>query len=247
MTMQTPSPSGHILQAFDNELDQLQHLALKMTALLQQQLELMIEAFAEEDGEAALQLIAQSSHVTLLASAIDQEVLEVLARHHPVANDLRAIIAIAKISAELEKLNIELCEIARLLVGLFTHKANAAGVELPEDIIRIAELAETMLENLLMAFWNQQSNPAYALLQTSRNCEQSLQTIIKQQLAFAVANAHLVGRTLEIIEILKAFDHCCEYCRHIAESIIFMVDGRDVRHLKLAEQAVVFGETTNGA
>ena len=231
----SPASSGHILQTFDAELLSLHDLALKMTNLTLYQLESAINALYDEDCERALLIIAESTRVKKLAREIDNEVLSLLARHHPVANDLRTIISISKISGELEKINGETSEIAHLILAIFEPRLGGVSLELADKIIDIGRSLELMLKKLVLAFWNRQTKPAFALLETSRQCETDLQLCIKDQLAFAVSNSRLVGRTLDIIEILKAFENCAEYCCHIAENIIFMVDGQDVRSLSPSE------------
>lgn len=233
MTSANPITTAHILQTFDGELEQLHELVLKMTNLILYQLELALTALSDEDCETALKIIAQDKHVNHLAIEIDKEVLEVLARHNPVANDLRTVISISKISNELEKINDEITEIARLILALFEPRLGAINSGLPVDLINIGNLIEIMLKKLILAFWNRQSTQAYALLELGRGCEQDLQISTKQQLALAVSDARKVGRSLDIMEILKALEHCGESCRNIAEYIIFMIDGEDIRHLKL--------------
>ena len=222
---------GHILHAFDAELDTLHDLALKMTNSTLYQLESAINALQNEDCDLALGIIAETTRVKKLASEIDIEVLSVLARHNPVANDLRTIISIAKISSELEKINGEITGIAHLILGIFEPRQGGVSLELADKIIDVGCSLESMLKKLVLAFWNRQTKSAFALLETSRQCEVNVELCIKDQLAFAVSNSRLVGRTLDIIEILKAFENCAEYCCHIAQYIIFMVDGQDVRHL----------------
>ena len=233
----TPASLGHILQTFDAELETLHDLVLSMTNSTLYQLESAIKALQNEDCELALGIIAESTRVKKLAIAIDAEVLSVLARHNPVANDLRTVISISKISCELEKVNNEISEVAHLILAIFEPRQGGVSLELADKIIDVGCSLESMLKKLVLAFWNRQTKPAFALLETSRQCEENVQCCIRDQLAFAVNNTRLVGRTLDIIEILKAFENCTEYCCHIAENIIFMVDGQDVRHLSISSES----------
>ncbi len=233
LTSEISINKAHILHSFDGELEQLHELVLRMTNLILYQLEMALTALSDEDCETALKIIAQDKQVNYLAIEIDKEVLELLAKHNPVANDLRTVISISKISSELEKINDEITEIARLVLALFEPRLGGVNSGLPADLINIGNLLESMLKKLILAFWNKQSTQAYALLELGRGCEQDLQISTKQQLALAVSDARKVGRSLDIMEILKALEHCGESCRNIAEYIIFMIDGEDVRHLKL--------------
>jgi len=233
LALETSLTPPHISHSFDGELEQLHELVLKMTNLILYQLELALKALGDEDCETALKIIAQDKHVNHLAIEIDKEVLEVLAKHNPVANDLRTVISISKNSSELEKINDEISEIAHLVLALFEPRLGSINSGLPADLINIGNLIESMLKKLILAFWNRQSTQAYALLELGRSCEQDLQISNKQQLKLAVSDTRKIGRSLNIMEILKALEHCGESCRNIAEYIIFMIDGEDVRHLKL--------------
>lgn len=227
--------TNHILASFDSELENLFDLAIKMTSLTLYQLESAIKAIQLEDTEHALVIIADNNRVKLMAAAIDAEVLSLLARQQPVAKDLRAILSTAKISNELDKINSEICGIAHLILAIYEPRLGGVNLELSEEIIHIGECLEQMLKKLVLSFWNRQTHPAYALLEASRNCELELQTSIKAQLTFAVTNTRLVSRTIDVIEILKSFENCLACCRHIAENLIYMVDGQDIRHQNLSE------------
>lgn len=219
--------TAHILQNFDTQLANLHNLTLDMVHLSLARLESTLSALHNENCDQALDIMGSSQAVQLLADAINDEILSVLARHHPVANDLRMVIAITRISTELEKLNSEICDIAHLVLALFEPRLGGPNHDLPSEILSMGQTLETMLKKLLTAFWNRRTQPAYALLEARSPYEIQLQHCIQKQLNFAVQNSRMVGRTLNIIEILKAYDHCAEYCKHMAECIIFMIDGNN--------------------
>jgi phosphate transport system protein len=87
-----------------------------------------------------------------------------------------------------------------------------------------------MLEKLLILFESKDSNLAYAMLAYDSDCENELQKGIKHQLSFVVQDARLTGRALDIMQIMKSLERCGEFCRNIAEYMIFLIDGIDVRH-----------------
>lgn len=223
-----PPSSTHILLSFEKELQTLNELALQMTNLVLYQMELTIDSLAEENQDAALEVVAQTSTVNKLSAEIDDEILKVLALYKPVADDLRTVISISKISGELEKINYEIGEISKLVISLCDPRMSGVRLNLTPDIIEIGECIEAMLKKLVLSCWNRQTTPAYALLEISRDCEEDLQLSIKKQLSATIINAQMVTRTVEIIEILKSLDHCVDYCRHIANFIIFMLDGKNL-------------------
>jgi phosphate transport system protein len=223
----------HILQSFDEELNQLNDLLLKVANLTLYRLELSIEALNQQSCDKALIIIAQDATFRQLHAELDQTILSILARQCPVASDLRSIVAISKISGELDRINLELSKIARLILELFEPRLGGVNLDLADEIISSGQLVETMLKKLVLSLWNRHSTQAYALLACSQNYQHDLQIGTQRQLAIAASDARLVGRSLDSMEILKAIEHCCEYCRSIAEHLILMFDGEDIRHQTL--------------
>ena len=220
----------HTLQVFDAELSYLHGLKLEMAQLLLFQLEQAMLALDHGDMELAGLVIKRDKELNLYEIRIDSEVLEVLARNCPLANDLRTIISTSKIAEELERIGDEVVDFAKLIIVLFDPKSSDPNPKLLTDIVKIGNLVKTMLEKLIILLDSKDSNLAYGMLAYDRDCEIELEEGIKHQLSFVVQDARMIGRALDIMRIMKSLERCGEFCRNIAEYMIFIIDGVDVRH-----------------
>lgn len=220
----------HTLQMFDGELNKLNSLMLEMAGLVASQLEQTMQALDDGDLDRAHKVILRDDQVNQYEISIDAEVLQVLARQCPVANDLRTVISTSKIIGELEKIGDEIVEVARLVMVLFDPKTSDPNPKLLTDIVKMGNLVKLMLDKLLLLLESKQASQAYSLLQYDRDCEQELHEGIKHQLGFVVQDIRMIGRALDIMQIMKSLERCGESCRNIAEYMIFMIEGVDIRH-----------------
>ena len=224
----------HTLQAFDAELNDLRKQVVEMASLVMYQLEQTMQALDDGDMTLALNVVDRDKKVNGYEVQIDNEVIQVLARHSPVANDLRSLISISKITYELEKIGDEVALFAKFVGVLFDPGTSDPNPRLLEDIVKIGNLVKAMLTKLLLAFEKGESAQAYLLLQYDRECESELQEAIKHQLAWVLKDMRLIGRAMDIMQIMKTLERCGEHSRNIAEYIIFMLEGVDVRHHRIA-------------
>lgn len=220
----------HTLQAFDDELNRLHSRVVDMASLVMYQLEQTMHALEEADMALALRVVERDKKVNHYETQIDNEVIEVLARHCPVASDLRSLISISKITYELEKVGDEIASFAKFVSVLYDPQTSDPNPCLLSDIVKIGNLVRSMLNKVLLAFEKADSTQAYLLLQYDRECESELQEAIKHQLAAVLRDVRFMGRAMDIMHIMKSLERCGEHSRNVAEYIIFMLEGVDVRH-----------------
>ncbi len=220
----------HTLRAFDDELNQLRKYVIEMAGLVMFQLEQAMQALDEGDMELALEVVNRDTRVNQYETLIDNEVIQVLAQHSPVANDLRTVISMSKMAYELEKIGDEIALFANLVSVLFDPKSSDPNPKLLADIVKIGNLVKMMLTKLMLAIEKGETAQAYLLLQCDYECETELQEGIKHQLSFILHDARMIGRAMEIMQIMKTLERCGEHSRNIAEYMIFMFEGIDVRH-----------------
>lgn len=220
----------HTLHQFDNELNRLHALLVDMTNLLLHQWELAIEAMADANLDSALQIISLSNSVQDYESAIDQEILLLLAKESPVANDLRMILSVSKIAVELKVLGDEIVGIARMIMKLNRPRSRVSSAVLLSELVTISQMIRTMLGNLAVVLLNGDSNQAHLMLRYEFDCERELHENAKRQLSLLEMDAQQIGSVLHILQILKSLESCGEHCKNIAEYSIYMIDGVDVRH-----------------
>lgn len=227
----------HTLQTFDSELCQLHSRVAEMVGLVMYQLDQALQALEEADMSLALSVLEHDKKVNQYEVEIDNGVIKALARNSPVARDLRLLISFSKITYELEKIGDEIASFAKLISVLFDPHTSDPNPQLLADIVKVGHMVRVMLTKLLLAFEKGDSSQAYLLLQYDRECESELQEGIRHQLGLVLQDARLIRRAMDIIHILKTLDGCGEHSRNIAEYIIFMLEGVDVRHHRLALNA----------
>lgn len=220
----------HTLQKFDNELDYLHGLIVEMSYLVLRHWELASQAMELANLDAALEVISQSHKVYDYESAIDAEILLLLAKESPVANDLRMILSVSKIAVELKVLGDEIVGIAKLIMKLNRPRCRTSSASLLSDLAQIPLLIRTMLGNLTGVLASGQSKQAHVMMDYEFDCANELEHSIKQQLTVLNDDSRQIGSTLKVLQILKAMESCGEHCKNIAEYCIFMIDGIDMRH-----------------
>ena len=220
----------HTLKSFDVDLNQLRHQVAEMLGLVMYQLDQTMQALHDADMTLALQVVERDSKLDRYETLIDQEVIHVLARHHPVANDLRIVISVSKIAYELEKMGDEITFFAQLVSKLFDPASSDPNAKLLADIVKIGCLVKTMLTKVMLALEKQDLAQAYLLLQYDRECETELEEGIRHQLSFILNDARLIHRAMDVMQIMKTLERCGEHCKNIAEYIVFMLEGVDIRH-----------------
>jgi phosphate transport system protein len=162
---------------------------------------------------------------------IDNKVLEVIALQAPVANDLRTIITTSKIAVELQNMSDEIYCFARLISAFFYPNAIDPYSKRLAEVVKICDMLKHILAKLFIAFEHRDSNQVWKLRQSSTECGIKLQDGIKHQLTFMKQHPRLIGKSLDIMQMIKTLERCSDHCRNIREYIIFMFDGIDIRHV----------------
>jgi phosphate transport system protein len=232
MTNQTENlEKSHILQVFETDLNSLHNQLIDMINLVMSQLDQSIIALNEGDRQLAEKVISADFNINQLEMTIDAEVLTLLAKNSPVANDLRIVLSTSKIADELEKIGNEISFFSKMIIVLYDPKTSDPNEQLLIDIIKIANLVKQTLKQLQILITTNNAENVNVIIQSSRNCEAELEDGIKHLLNFVVTDARLIGRALDMMNIMKSLELCGEYCRNIAKYVFFMIEG-----LSLPEQ-----------
>lgn len=215
----------HTLHLFDSELSHLYCLVMEMSDLVMDQLDQSMQALNDGETKLVQRIILSCQEVNQYQIKIDNEVLEVLARRYPVANDQRTVISISKITVELQNISEEIYRFTRLVKAFFYPKTSYLNSKLLLDIGKIGNMVKMNLDGLMIALENSDSSLAYKLLMNDCKCENELQQGIRHQLNLVMQDPRLIGEAIDIMQMMKAFERCSEHCRKIAEYMVFMSDG----------------------
>jgi len=211
---------------FQQSLDELKERLLVMAGLVEQAIQRATEAYSSRDMGLCELVLRSEPSINRMESEIDGLALDLLAMEQPMAVDLRFILSVIRINADLERVGDQAVNIAGRVQELGTQ----ANVEMPVDIPRLAQLAGAMVRKALQAFIEGDAEMAESVLKLddqvddmNREAFRSLGELIKEkpELAPQALNALIISRNLE-----RVGDHAT----NIAEDVIFWVRGADVRH-----------------
>lgn len=232
MTIQTDGfNKPHTIHLFDNELDHLHSLVIEMMGLVMYQLDQTMQAFDQGEIKSAQKIMMKRKEINHYQFEIDNEVMTMLALNSPVANDLRNVISTSKIADELQNMSAEIYSFLRLMTVFCFHKSSPLNSKFFSDIVKIGNLVKMILIKLLIACEDRDASQVYALLQNGRECQSELQETVRHQLTIVMQDPRMIGGALDVMQMMNVLERCNEHCKNIAEYIIFMMDGINIRHV----------------
>ena len=223
----------HINKQFDQDLEAIRSRMLQMGGLVESHVRSAMAGYLEGDAQRAGQVIAGDARVNELELAIDNDLGQVIVRRQPAAGDLRLILAASKIVTDLERIGDEAAKIARMARDV------AAGGAAPNPRMaplgHISEVAIGMLRRALDAFARMDAAAAARVCGEDAAIDEEFQAILRQLITFMMEDPRTITTALQVVWVAKAFERIGDHAKNIAEYVIYIVKGRDVRHIPLAE------------
>jgi len=222
----------HISRQFNEEMEDIRNKVLAMGGLVEQQVDLATKAFMGYDMESAEKVVLQDQLVNELEKNIDHECSEIIARRQPAAFDLRMLIATIKIITDLERIGDEAARIARMTMRL-------EGSDYYQDkyfeIEHLLELVKDMLNGALDAYARTDVEEVVEITAQDAKVDREYTSITRQLITQMMENPRNITRALDMLWTARALerigDHACNVCEHV----IYMVKGKDVRHVSREE------------
>jgi phosphate transport system protein len=221
----------HTSKQFDNELEAVRTTVLQMGGLVEQQIERAIAGLGSGDmGE--LDRVVETDHrVNAMEVELDEACSHIIARRQPAAGDLRLIIAVIKTITDLERIGDEAEKIARM--ARLIHSAER--MHMPKlELRHMAALSTRMLRSALDAFARLDSKAAQDVVVQDDAVDTEFRSILRQLITFMMEDPRTISRCLEVLFIAKALERIGDHSKNMAEYVIYMVEGRDVRHMRSA-------------
>lgn len=226
----TAPTTQHIFKRFDNEREHLRGLVLQMGDLARQQLDDAVTTLRAAEPHTAHQVIANDAKLNQLDLQADNEIIRLIAKRQPMARDLRELIAVGKIVAELERAGDEARKIAGLTLRFYATEANPPDAEILQDIFSLAESVAAMLTRSVQAFAELDLTVAAEVLAHGTKLDSQLQSILRRLSTFILEDARKVGHFVDIILGIRALERFGSHAKNIAGHVTFIQLGRDVRH-----------------
>jgi phosphate transport system protein len=201
---------------------------MEMGGLVESQIRQAIYSLSQFNLEAAEQVSAIESRVNAAEIAIDHDLSSIIARRQPTARDLRLLIAVSKITANLERVGDEAEKIARMVRSIIT---GGAPRSLPSLELRVAaDLASGLLRKALDAFARLDVNAALIILKEDDLIDQEFGGFVRKLVTYMMEDPRTISPSLDLLFLAKAIERIGDHAKNIAELIIYVVKGEDVRH-----------------
>jgi phosphate transport system protein len=216
----------HFSKQFDTELNEIREKLLEMGGKVEVMIANAMQALVERDTELAERTIAFDHQINRLEMEIDERCLEVLARRQPAARDLRFITLALKIVTDLERIGDQCANIAKRVKELNQEPALKPYIDLP----RMAQAASTMVKEALDAFVRGDDNLAIKVCEDDQVVDDLNEQIQRELLTFMMGDPSTISRAIKINHVSKCLERIADHATNVAEMVIFMVKGKDIRH-----------------
>jgi phosphate transport system protein len=223
----------HISKRFDAELEALRSRVLQMGGFVEQQIARAIEALASGNLELIDQVINDDHRVDLMEVQIDEECSRIIAKRQPAAVDLRMMIMIIKTITDLERIGDEAEKIARM--AKLIYQAERFHAPRFIEIKHVADIALNMLRTSLDAFARLDVTAAARVVRQDVDVDDEFRGIIRQLITFMMEDPRTITMSLETLFVAKAIERIGDHAKNMAEYIVYMVKGKDVRHLSVED------------
>jgi len=227
MAMDIQSHTHHISQQYNLELDEIKTKLSEMGGLAQRQVNDAIQALIDADVQTAERVVADDDKVNDMEVDIDEECIRILARRQPAASDLRLVIAVTKAITDLERVGDEASKIARQAIALDDENIATRGYV---EVRHIGGQVSRMLHDALDAFARLDLELAMKVVQTDNTVDLEYTSSMREMITFMMEDPRRISRALNIMWTLRALERIGDHSRNLAQYVIYLVRGEDVRH-----------------
>ena len=226
-------PDKHLSSQFDSELNSVSARVMEMGGLVESQIRQAVYALSQFSLEAVDTVASMETRINAMEVEIDQELSSIIARRQPTARDLRLLLAISKTNANLERVGDEAAKIARMVKRIID---SGKGSRLPTgDLRRAADLAAEQLRRALDAFARLSAEDAVAIIKDDDEVDREFEGFVRKLITYMVEDPRTITASLDLLTLAKAIERIGDHAKNIAEFIIYIVMGADVRHGTLEE------------
>ena len=221
----------HLSSQFDSELNSVSARVMELGGLVESQIQHAIHALAHFSLESVGQVEALEQRVNTMEVEIDHELSTIIARRQPTARDLRLLIAFSKATANLERMGDEAHKMARMVQAIIE---SGSARQLPTTDLRVAaDLASGLLRKALDAFARLDTKAAVAILKEDDLIDQEFDGFVRKLITYMMEDPRTISASLDLLFLAKAIERIGDHSKNVAELIIYLVEGKDVRHTSL--------------
>ena len=221
-------PEKHLSTQFDSELNSVSSRVMELGGLVESQIRQAIYALSQFSMEAVEQVASIEQRVNAMEVEIDHELSSIIARRQPTARDLRLLIAFSKATANLERMGDEAHKMARMVKSIIE---SGAARSLPSGDLRMAaDLASGLLRKALDAFARLDTKAALDILKEDDLIDKEFDGFVRKLVTYMMEDPRTISASLDLLFLAKAIERIGDHSKNVAELIIYLVKGKDVRH-----------------
>ena len=223
----------HTSKQYDAELESVRAGVLEMGGLVEQQIVNALEALVNADLTLAQSVIRNDLRVNALEVQVDEECSHIIARRQPAAGDLRMIMMVVKTITDLERIGDEATKIARVAEKIY--ESDRMFTPRFAEIKTMVGLVRDMLRTSLDAFARLDVSKTVEVARQDEQVDEQFRVAMRQLITFMLEDPRTISMSLEVLFVAKAIERIGDHAKNIAEYVIYMVKGKDVRHTSVEE------------
>jgi phosphate transport system protein len=225
----------HISTQFDSELSGISSRVLEMGGLVESQVVQAVYALTHSSGETASNVLRAEERVNQMEMEIDRDLSTIIARRQPTARDLRLLIAISKTIGNLERVGDEAARIARTMQRLM-NSGISSKLRLPVgDISFEASLAIALLRKSLDAFARLDAAAALEVMKKDNEIDVEFDGLMRKLVTYMMEDPRTISASIDLVFVAKAIERVGDHAKNLAEQVIYVVKGTDVRHTPMGD------------
>lgn len=225
--------SEHTFKQYDAELEALRGKVLEMGGLVEQQIVQALEALVKLDSNLAKEVMVNDQLVNALEVQIDEGCSQIIARRQPAAGDLRMVMMMVKTITDLERIGDEATKIARTAQKIFDE--DRMYKPRFNEIKSMVALVREMLRTALDGFARLDVSKTVEVARQDELVDEHFRSAMRQLITFMLEDPRTISMSLEVLFVAKAIERIGDHAKNIAEYVVYMVKGKDVRHISVQE------------
>ena len=220
--------SEHTYKQFDAELEAVRANVLKMGGLVEEQIVNAVEALVKGDLELAERVEANDHNVNALEVSVDEDCANIVARRQPTASDLRMVMMVVKTITDLERIGDEAAKIARM--AKLIHKAERISLPRFSEVKYMSELVLDMLRKALDGFARLDATKAVDIARADQAVDEEFRLNLRHLITYMMEDPRTISASIDLVFVAKAIERVGDHAKNLAEQVIYIVKGTDVRH-----------------
>src|SRR4030067_1296554 len=219
------------MAVFDEELKALREMVLKLCSMVECAIRDSVNSLVERNSDLAKEVIKRDHMINALEVKVDEECIRLIALRQPVAKDLRFITTTMKITTDLERMGDLAVNIAERAIELNKEPQLKPYIDIP----RMAEIVQEMVRDSLDAYVKGCTSLPYKVLKIENEIDKLMEQVFNELLFFMIQDPRTASRAIRIISVAKYLERIADHATNVAEMVIYMCEGKLVRHVVVTE------------